>query len=96
MTFVKSALKKSFLPIENLPKSYKIGFLGKTLDALFTKVIYTFLKSVRKDGVFDTPFDLFKEKKFSSHRRVIVYGTFYELKSLKWKQPLNISENGFL
>jgi hypothetical protein len=33
------------------------------LDALFTKVICTFLKSVRKDGFFDAPFDLFKEKK---------------------------------
>ncbi len=26
-------------------------------------------KSVRKDGFFDAPFDLFKEKKFSSLRR---------------------------
>jgi hypothetical protein len=33
----------------------------------------TFLKSVRKDGFFDTPFDLIKEKKFSSHIRVSVY-----------------------
>ncbi len=37
--------------------------------ALFTKVICTFLKSVWKHGFFDTPFDLFKEKKFSSLRR---------------------------
>ncbi len=29
----------------------------------------TFLKSVGKDGFFDTPFDLFKEKKISCHRR---------------------------
>jgi hypothetical protein len=40
---------------------------------LFTKVIYTFLKSVWKDGFFDTPFDLIKEKKISSHSRVSVY-----------------------
>jgi hypothetical protein len=33
------------------------------LGTLFTKVICTFLKSLRKDGFFDAPFDLFKEKK---------------------------------
>jgi hypothetical protein len=41
------------------------------VGALFTKVIYTFLESVGKDGFFDAPFDLFKEKKFSSLRRDI-------------------------
>jgi hypothetical protein len=42
----------------------KIAFwLKLLLGALFTKVICTFLKSVRKDGFFDAPFDLFKEKK---------------------------------
>ncbi len=55
MTLVKSAPKKFW------PKLF--------LGALFTKVICTFLKSVRKDGFFDAPFDLFKEKKFSSLRR---------------------------
>jgi hypothetical protein len=44
-------------------------WLKLILGALFTKVIYTFLKPVRKDGFFDAPFDLFKEKKFSSLRR---------------------------
>jgi hypothetical protein len=39
------------------------------LGALSTKVIYTFLKSVGKDGFFDAPCDLFKEKKLSSLRR---------------------------
>jgi hypothetical protein len=53
MTLVKSAPKKSF--------ARKTDF--------FTKVICTFLKSVRKDGFFDAPYDLFKEKKFSSLRR---------------------------
>ncbi len=33
----------------------------------------TYVKSVRKDGFFDTPFKLIKEKKFSSHSRVSVY-----------------------
>ncbi len=48
----------------------KIVFWAKTfLGAHFTKVICTFLKPVRKDGFFDTPFDLIKEKKFSSLRR---------------------------
>jgi hypothetical protein len=43
----------------------KIVFWQKRfLGALFTKVICAFLKSVRKDGFFDDPFDLFKEKKF--------------------------------
>ncbi len=54
------------------PKNLVFGpktFLG----ALFTKDEFTFLKSVIKDIYFDTPFDLFKEMKFSSQRRVIVY-----------------------
>ncbi len=54
----------------------------------------TFLILVRKDGFFDTSFNLFKEKQFSSHSRVNVY--FYEIKSPKWNQPLNIWENVFL
>ncbi len=36
----------------------------------------------------------FLAKSFSSHRRVSVY--FLWLKGPKWRQPLNISENGFL
>ncbi len=72
MTLVKSASKKSFsqktiLPIESPKKS--VFWAKLFLVALFTKVICTFLKSVRKDGFFDAPFDLFKEKKFSSLRR---------------------------
>jgi hypothetical protein len=43
-----------------------VFWLKLFLGALFTS---TFLKSVRKDGFFDAPFDLFKEKKFSSLRR---------------------------
>ncbi len=46
MTLVKSAPKKSFAQKTDF-------FLAKTfLGALFTKVICTFLKSVRKDGFF--------------------------------------------
>ena len=63
--------------------------------ALFTKVICTFLKSVRKDGFFDAPFELFKEKK-SFH---LLEGTMNFLraeKGQKWKKPLKISKNGFL
>ncbi len=66
MTLVKSAPKKV------LPKKPvgKIVFWPKLLlVALFTTVICTFLKSVQKDGFFDAPFDLFKEKKFLSVRR---------------------------
>jgi hypothetical protein len=51
MTFVKSAPKKSFAQ-----KTF--------LVELFTKVIRTFLKSVQKDGFFDGPFNILKEKKF--------------------------------
>jgi hypothetical protein len=54
--------------------SPKKSFLGANLflGALFTKVIglfCTFLKSVRKDGFFDTLFDLIT-KNFSSYSRV--------------------------
>jgi hypothetical protein len=74
MTLVKTAPKKVLAkkPIFLGLNKFSIGkiprsFLAKTfLGALFTKVICTFLKSVRKDGFFDAPFDLFKEKKFSS------------------------------
>ncbi len=61
--------------------------------ALFAYGIFTFLESVWKDGFFDTPFDLIKEKSF--HLILGSVCTFYELKSPKWKQPLKISENGF-
>jgi hypothetical protein len=40
-----------------------VFWLKLFLGSLFTKVISTFLKSVRKDGYFHTPFDLFKEKR---------------------------------
>jgi hypothetical protein len=63
-------------PKKVLPKKPIFLGIGKIvfwlklfLGALFTKVICTFLKSVRKAGFFDAPFDLFKEKKFSSLRR---------------------------
>jgi hypothetical protein len=70
MTLVKSAPKKSFARKTDFLDIGKIVFWLKLfLGALFTKVIFTFLKSVQKDGFFDAPFDLFKEKKFSSLRR---------------------------
>ena len=65
------------------------------MGALFTKVICTFLKSVRKAGFFDAPFYLFKEKKFSSLRRDNELFKRAE-KGQKWKKPLKISKNGFL
>ncbi len=72
MTFVKNAHKK---PI----------FLAKTFfGCTFSKVLCTFLKSLRKDGFFDAPFDLFKEKKFSSHRRD--NELFWELKRSKMEE----------
>ncbi len=79
----KSFSQKTVLPIEieifEVPENRLFGknlFLG----ALFTKVKCKFLISVYKGGFFDTPFDLFKEKK-SFH--LIVECTFYELKSLQ-------------
>jgi hypothetical protein len=52
----KVLAKKLFYLLKSLKK---IVFWAKLfLGALFTKVIFTFLKSVRKDGFFDAPFDL--------------------------------------
>jgi hypothetical protein len=52
----------------------KIGFLGKTFSGctFYKGHMYIFEISM-KSGLFDTPFDLIKEKKFSTHRRVSVY-----------------------
>jgi hypothetical protein len=57
------------LPKNRFYRTFIAFWLKLFLGALFTKVICTFLKSVRKDGFFDAPFDLFKEKKFTSLRR---------------------------
>jgi hypothetical protein len=74
----------------------KIGFLGKTFFGctFYEGHRYIFEISMKKDRFFDTPFDLIKEKSF--HLIVGSVCTFCELKSPKWKQPFNISENGFL
>jgi hypothetical protein len=75
MTLVKSAPKKSFaqktnfLGLRQFSIAKIVFWLKLFLCALLTKIICTFLKSVRKDGFFDAPFDLFKEKTFSSLRR---------------------------
>ncbi len=94
MTFVKSVPKKSFAQKTDFSIA-KIVFWLKLLGALFTKVICTFLKSVRKDEFFDAPFDLFKEKKFSSLRRDNELFLRAE-KGQKSKKPLKISKNCFL
>jgi hypothetical protein len=52
------------------------------------------LKSLRKDGFFDAPFDLFKEKKFSSLRRD--NELFCELKRSKREETAQNFENGFI
>jgi hypothetical protein len=64
------------------------------LGAHFTKVICTFFKSVRKDGFFDAPIDLFKEKKFSSLRRD--NELFWELKKVKNEETAQNFEKLFL
>jgi hypothetical protein len=76
MTLVKIAPKKSFAQKTDFFRTLGKFSIGKVafwlklfLGVLFTKVICTFLKSVQKDGFFDAPFDLFKEKKFSTLRR---------------------------
>jgi hypothetical protein len=65
MSLVKSAPKKSFAQKTDFLRTFSIGkkvlWLKLFLGALFTNVIRTFMKSVRKDGFFDAPFDLFKE-----------------------------------
>jgi hypothetical protein len=93
MTLVKSAPKKSFAQKTDFFGLKIVFWLKLFLGALFTKVICTFLKSVRKDGFFDAPFDLFKEKKISSLRRD---NELFWVKGQKWKKPLKISKNGFL
>jgi hypothetical protein len=65
----KKVLTKFFLDLGKFSIGRIVFWLKLFLGALFTKVKCTFLKSVRKDGFFDAPFDLFKEKKFSSLRR---------------------------
>jgi hypothetical protein len=81
---VKQFFGKNFFWVHFLLRSYVNlvkQFFGQNffLGALFTKIICKFLKSVRKDGLFDAPFDLFKEIKFSS--------LFENLKGQKWKKP---------
>ncbi len=88
VTLVKSAPKKSFAQKMIFWGLFSIGkivfWLKLFLGALFTRVICTFLKSVRKDRFFDDPFDLFKEKKCSSLRRD--NELFWELKRSKMEE----------
>jgi hypothetical protein len=96
MILVKSAPKK-VLPKKPIFLGLSIGkivFWQKLLlGALFTKVICTFFKAVRKDGFFDAPFDLFKEKKFSSLRRN--NELFSELKRSKIEETTQNFEKRF-
>jgi hypothetical protein len=64
MTIVKSAPKKSFAQKTDFLKQILVFWIKLFFGALFTNVICTFLKPVRKDGFFDAPFDLFKKKSF--------------------------------
>ncbi len=98
MTLVKSATKKSFGQKKFAHKNYFLGlrqisnwYLNskKCTQKSFgqkTKVMCTFLKLVRKDGFFDAPLDLFKEKTINH---------IENLNSQKWKKPHSISENCF-
>ncbi len=64
----------------------KLVFWAKLFSvALFTQVKRTYLKSVQKDGFFDTLFDLFKEKSFHLIEEPMM-STFYDLKSPKCMQ----------
>jgi hypothetical protein len=57
MTLVKSAPQKKFCPKNKLLSIGKIVvWLKLLLGALFITVICTFLKSVQKDGFFETLF----------------------------------------
>jgi hypothetical protein len=70
----KVLAKKLFYQLKIVLSPKKSIFWAKLLlSALFTKVICTFLKSVRKDGFFDIPLDPIKEKKFSYLSGVSVY-----------------------
>ncbi len=91
MTLVKSAPKKSLFRTS----ISKIVFWQKPfLGTLFTKVIYTFLKSIRKDG-FLMPHSTYSKKK-SFHLLEWTMNFLENWKSQKWKEPLKISKNGFL
>ena len=79
---------KKVLPTNDFLRTLLKFSIGKIVlwlklfsGALFTKVICTFLKSGWKDRFFDVPFDLIKEKKFSSLRRD--NELFWELKKVK-------------
>ncbi len=52
---------------------------------------FEIMKSVRRGGFFDAPFDLFKEKKFSSLRRDFIENW----KGQKWKKPLKFRKMVF-
>ena len=77
----KKCTQKKFCPKNRFSIGKIVFWLKLFLGALFTKVTCTFLKSVQKAGFFDAPFDIFKEKKFSSLRRDSEL--FWELKKVK-------------
>ena len=85
MTLVKSAPKKRFAQKTDCFRTFSLGkiiFRPKLfLCALFTKVICTFFEISTKRRIFDAPFDLLREKKFSSLRGD--NELFLELKKVK-------------
>jgi hypothetical protein len=86
VNFSKKATKKSFSqsPWKTVKTFFRCTF--------YKGQMYIF-EICRKRRIFYAPFKLFKEKSF--HLTGESMCTFYELKSPKCKQPVNISSNGF-
>jgi hypothetical protein len=99
MTLVKSApkkvlAKKLFYKLKICLSPKKIGFLGQTFFGctFYKGHMYIFEISMKR-RIFWHPIRPTKKKSF--HLIVGSVCTVYELKSPKWKQPLNISETVF-
>jgi hypothetical protein len=68
----KFCLKNRFFrDFAHLSIDKKVFWLKLFLGALFTKIKFTFLKSVWKDGFFDTPFAILEGKTFHLRERTM-------------------------
>ncbi len=87
--------EKNALYLATVPVNIDVGADIECVWAFFTKIKFTFLKSVWKDSFFDIPFVVLKKKLFHLLEGAWIR-YFWELNGQKWKKPLNISKNSFL
>jgi hypothetical protein len=85
-SFVQKPIFLGLMQIFN----WKIVFWRKTFFC-----VCTFLKSVKKDGYFDSPAHSTYSKENSFHLKEDTMNLFRNLKGQKWKKLLNISKKGF-